>query len=64
MNKEHPISDEVLDLAQLALLKGQNHMAYNNSLYFIDKDDVHFLARKKMRLPLQTITSVILIGLM
>ena len=39
---DHPISNEVLDVAQLALSKGENWMAYNNSLYFIDKDDVHF----------------------
>ena len=42
MNIEHPISDEVLDLTNLALSKGEHWMAYNNSLYFIDKDDVHF----------------------
>jgi hypothetical protein len=42
MNIEHPISDEVLDLTTLALSKGEHWMAYNNSLYFIDKDDVHF----------------------
>ncbi len=42
MNNEHPISEEVLDLAQGALSKGHNWMAYNNSLYFIDKEDVHF----------------------
>lgn len=39
---DHPISNEVLDVVQLALSKGENWMAYNNSLYFIDKDDVHF----------------------
>jgi hypothetical protein len=42
MNIEHPISDEVLDLVNLALMKGEHWMAYNNSLYFIDKEDVHF----------------------
>lgn len=42
MNTEHPIADEVLGLAQLALLKGECFMTYNNSLYFIDKKDVHF----------------------
>jgi hypothetical protein len=42
MTIEHPISDEVLDLSTLALSKGEYWMAYNNSLYFIDKDDVHF----------------------
>ncbi|MFM9910320.1 MAG: hypothetical protein ACKVOW_13275 [Chitinophagaceae bacterium] len=42
MNIEHPISDEVLDLTTLALSKGEHWIAYNNSLYFIDKDNVHF----------------------
>ncbi len=42
MNKEHPISDEVLDLANIALSKGENWMAFNQSLYFIDKEDVYF----------------------
>ena len=42
MNNEHPISDEVLNLANIALSKGHHWMAYNNSLYFIDKEDVYF----------------------
>ena len=42
MNNEHPISDEVLELVNIALSKGEHWMAYNQSLYFIDKDDVHF----------------------
>jgi hypothetical protein len=42
MIKEHPIADEVLDLVSIALAKGEKYMAYNNSLYFTDKDDVHF----------------------
>jgi hypothetical protein len=42
MSIEHPISDEVLDLTSLALIRGEHWMAYNSSLYFIDKDDVHF----------------------
>jgi hypothetical protein len=46
MNNEHPISDEVLELAQLALNKGEHWMAYNNSLYFIDKSDVYFFNSK------------------
>lgn len=47
MNTGHPIADEVLDLAQLALLKGECFMAYNNSLYFVDKEDVHFFKSKE-----------------
>lgn len=42
MNSGHPIADEVLDLVTIALSKGEHYMAYNNSLYFIDKEDVHF----------------------
>ncbi len=46
MKIEHPISDEVLDLTTLALNKGEHWMAYNNSLYFIDKEDVYFFKNK------------------
>ncbi len=42
MNKEHPISDEVLEVATIALSNGHKWMAYNNSIYFIDKKDVYF----------------------
>lgn len=42
MNQEHVISDAVMDLVQLAIGRDENWMAYNNSLYFIDKEDVHF----------------------
>ena len=42
MNNEHPISDEVLELVNMALSKGEHWMAYNQSLYFIDKEDVYF----------------------
>lgn len=47
MKSEHPIADEVLDLVTIALSKGEHYMAYNNSLYFIDKDDVHFFSTKE-----------------
>lgn len=47
MNNEHPIADEVLDLMTIALSKGQNWIAYNHSLYFIDKEDVHFFPTKE-----------------
>lgn len=47
MNNEHPISDEVIELANLALYKGEHWMAYNQSLYFIDKNDVHFFISQK-----------------
>jgi hypothetical protein len=42
MNNEHPISDEVLELVNIALSKGEHWVAYDQSLYFIDKEDVHF----------------------
>jgi hypothetical protein len=42
MNNEHPISDEVLDHVNIAISKGGHWIAYNQLLYFIDKDDVHF----------------------
>jgi hypothetical protein len=42
MNNEHPISDEVLELVNIALSKGEHWVAYIQSLYFIDKEDVHF----------------------
>ena len=42
VKNEHAISDEVLDQVTVALSKGEHYMAYNNSLYFIDKGDVHF----------------------
>jgi hypothetical protein len=38
MNSEHPISDQVLELANTALSKGEHWMVYNQSLYFIEKD--------------------------
>jgi hypothetical protein len=46
MKHEHVISDEVLEIVQLAINRNENWMAYNNSLYFIDKDDVHFFKEK------------------
>lgn len=42
MNESQVISQEVLDMVQLALLNGENWMAYNGSMYFIDKNDVYF----------------------
>ncbi len=46
MRNKYPISDEVLELVNIALGKGEHWMAYNQSLYFIDKDDVHFFKFK------------------
>ena len=42
MNNSHPISDEVLALIDTALTNSENWLAYNNSLYFIGKKDIHF----------------------
>ena len=47
MNNEHVISDEVLDLIKLAVAKSENWMAYNNSMYFIDKDDIFFFKNRE-----------------
>jgi|GEM_PF-5676990 len=47
MNNGHSISDEVLDLADIALSKGKHWIAYNQSLYFIDKEDVYFFDSQK-----------------
>lgn len=46
MKNEHPLSDEVLAKAELALRAGKEYMAYNNSLYFIDQSDIHFFASR------------------
>jgi len=46
MKRENVISSEVLEIVQLAINRNENWMAYNNSLYFIDKDDVHFFKEK------------------
>jgi hypothetical protein len=42
MNEHHVIADEVLENIDIAISKGNNWMAYNNSLYFIDKNDIQF----------------------
>lgn len=46
MKNEHPLSNEVLALAELALRSGNQYMVYNNSIYFVDKNDVSFFASK------------------
>ena len=47
MNNNHPISDEVLDMANIALSKGEHWMAYNQSLYLIDTNHVYFFNSKQ-----------------
>lgn len=46
MTGEHVIADEVVELANLALSKGENWMVYNQTLYFLDRDDIHFFKTK------------------
>ncbi|MEP7375307.1 MAG: hypothetical protein ABI675_18040 [Chitinophagaceae bacterium] len=46
MNQEHVISGEVFEIIQSAIGRNENWMAYNNSLYFIDKEDVQFFKDK------------------
>lgn len=53
MTGEHVIADEVVELANLALSKGENWMVYNQTLYFLDRDDIHFLKPKMKQRSLQ-----------
>lgn len=46
MTAEHPIADEVLAIAEFEISRGNQWMVYNRSLYFIDKDDVHFFSNR------------------
>ncbi len=46
MNNENVIADEVMDLVNLALSKGENWLVYNQTLYFVDKNDIHFFKTK------------------
>lgn len=41
---EHPISKEVLDTAETALLNGNNWMAYNTHSYLLELSDVQFFS--------------------
>lgn len=47
MKANHPISDVVIELANIALSKGEHWIAYNQSLYFIDVSEVHFFISQK-----------------
>jgi hypothetical protein len=42
MMHEQVIADEVLEVIQLAISRNENWMTYNNSLYFIGKEDIQF----------------------
>ncbi|HNP25090.1 MAG TPA: hypothetical protein PKL37_23640, partial [Panacibacter sp.] len=46
MHNEHVISDELMREINLALANSENWMAYNTSLYFLQKDGVYFFKDK------------------
>jgi len=64
MEQGHVLSDELLEKAAGALANDKQWMAYNNSLYFIDKDDVHFFNNKEEAEHLPRIMLATLIVLM
>jgi len=47
LSTEHVISDEVLEIIKLAISRNEKWMAYNNSLYFIDRADVLFFKEQE-----------------
>ena len=44
---EHPIADEVLAIAEFEISRGNQWMAYNQSLYFIEKKDIFFFSSQE-----------------
>ena len=46
MHNEHVISDELMREINLALANGENWVAYNTGLYFLQKEDVYFFKDK------------------
>lgn len=42
MNREHVISDQLLEQAELAFSKHEHWIAYNTVPYFLDKEDMYF----------------------
>ncbi|MFN8271930.1 MAG: hypothetical protein U0U33_16810 [Chitinophagaceae bacterium] len=46
MHNEHVISDELMHEINLGLANGENWMAYNTGLYFLQKEDVYFFKDK------------------
>lgn len=42
MKNQHPIANEVLDLAAMALSKAERWMVYNDASYSLEKEDVRF----------------------
>lgn len=46
MKSEHPISNSVLDLAAVALSKGETWMAYDSATYLLEGHDVAFFKTK------------------
>jgi hypothetical protein len=50
MINEQVISDEVLEMIDLAISRNENWMTYNNSLYFIGKEDIQFFKNRDIAL--------------
>jgi hypothetical protein len=46
MGKEHVLSDEVFTAAQFELSYGKNWVAFNEGIYFLEKEYVHFFKEK------------------
>jgi len=46
VHKEHVISDELMREINLALANGENWIAYNTGLYFLQKEDMYFFKDK------------------
>ena len=46
MEKEHVISDEVIEQAQHEIFKGREWLAFNTISYFLDKGDIYFFKTK------------------
>lgn len=42
MNREHVISDELIEAVHISLAKGENWVAYNTIPYFLDTGDMYF----------------------
>ena len=62
MHNEHVISDELMHEINLGLANGENWMAYNTGLYFLQKGRcLFFLKIKQTHMSLRRIISVMLI---
>jgi hypothetical protein len=50
MEKQNVLADEVLQMIKTAIRNGENWMAYNNSLYSLNNEDVYFFKDKESAL--------------